>query len=69
MQGAKSKPDCFPGPCIVKPVNIPKWASTGSLVKVSYATLNLTVKQDVLACELSIVIHQPGNQALKGMQL
>ena len=49
MQGATSKLDCFP--CIVKPVNIPKWASTVSLVKVSHATLNLMVKQDVLACE------------------
>ena len=27
------------------------------------------VKQDVLACEWSIEIHQPCNQALKGMQL
>ena len=27
------------------------------------------VKQDVLACERSIEIHQPCNQALKGMQL
>ena len=27
------------------------------------------VKQDVLSCEWSTVIHQPGNQALKGMQL
>ena len=27
------------------------------------------VKRDVLACEWSIEIHQPCNQALKGMQL
>ena len=35
----------------LKTVNIPQWASTVGLVKVSYATLNLMVKQDVLACE------------------